>query len=193
MSTALSRWTHLWKYFWWLSNVVANITRTKRVVHLSKSSKISTKKKHYNRTITNHISVNYLFSMAWNPLIRHGFNEHYYLFQLNLKANSLEDIATISTSKFCNAPLAFFGYCIIPNSTPVTFRHLPKSNCCKKKSQLCFLVFISLFRSIFKRICDICFIFCYVFSRFVSFFDEDVWIILDQNCRRFLQVLLETS
>lgn len=150
-------------------------------------------KKHYNRTITNHISVNYLFSMAWNPLIRHGFNEHHYLFQLNLKANSLEDIATISTSKFCNPPLAFFGYCIIPNSTPVTFRHLPKSNCYKKKSQLCFLVFISLFRSIFKRICDICFIFCYVFSRFVSFFDEDVWIILDQNCRRFLQVLLETS
>lgn len=46
--------------------------------------------------------------------------------------------------------------------------------------------------SLFKWVTFVTFLLRF-YSRFISLFDEDVWINLDQICWGFLQVLLETS
>lgn len=65
----------------------------------------------------------------------------------------------------------------------------------RKKSQLCFLVFISHFRRIFERISDICFIFVTYYSRFVSFLMkmfELFWIKIAGDFYRFCKKRVKT-
>lgn len=97
ISTAVSKSTHLWKYFWWLSSVVANITWTKRVVHLSKSSKISTKtiiivQLQTTCQLTTYLHVLWL-EIHKIDLLLELYNEQHYLFQYN-KTQKLSHLNT---------------------------------------------------------------------------------------------------